>query len=186
MALQFSTILFGARNMKSIRNLLAGTALAAGALLTAGTVFSIATAADEATPAPSTPPPGGHGWHHHQHHGAGFLYSKLGLTDAQKASIKTIMQTNRPQMKALHEQMYGNTLKLRQTQPNDPNYSNVVSQTASANATVHQQLDTLKATIRQEIFAKLTPAQQTQLQTLEAQMAARRAAHAAGNAPTGT
>ena len=116
----------------------------------------------------------------------GFLYSKLGLTDAQKASIKSIMQTNGPQLKALHEQMQSNSLKLQQTQPTDPNYSNVVSQTASANATVHQQMDTLKATIRQEIYAKLTPAQQTQLQTLEAEMAARRAAHAAGTARTAT
>jgi Spy/CpxP family protein refolding chaperone len=165
--------------MKSIRNLLAGTALAAGALLTAGTVFSIATA--QTTPDPTTPPAdehGGHDWHHHGH--GGWLYSKLGLTDAQKASIKTIMQTSGPQMKALHSQLQSNSLKLRQTQPNDPNYSNVVSQTASANASVHQQLDTLKANIRQEIFAELTPAQQTQLQALEAQMEARRSAHAAG------
>lgn len=169
--------------MKSIRNLLAGTALAAGALLTVGSVFSIATA--QTTPAPATPPAGeygGHGWHHHRH--GGWLYSQLGLTDAQKASIKTIMQTNGPQMKALHEQLQSNSAKLRQTQPNDPNYSNVVSQTASANASVHQQMDTLKATIRQEIFAKLTPAQQTQLQALEAQMAERRAAHAGGPPPT--
>jgi Spy/CpxP family protein refolding chaperone len=166
--------------MKSIRNLLAGTALAAAALLTAGTVFSIATA--QTPPAAPTPPEGGRGWHHH-HHGMGFLYSKLGLTDEQKASIKSIMQANGPQMKALHEQLETNSAKLQQTQPNDPNYSNVVSQTASANASVHQQMDTLKATIRQEIFAKLTPAQQTQLQTLEAQMAARRAAHAAGAPP---
>ena len=163
--------------MNSIRNLLAGTALAAGALLTAGTVFSPASAADTTTTTPATPPAGGpHGWHHH-HHGMGFLYSKLGLSDAQKAAIKTIMQTNGPQMKSLHEQMHANSLKLRQTQPNDPNYNNVVSQVTSANATLHQQMDTLKATVRQEIFAKLTPAQQTQLQTLEAQMEAR---HAAG------
>jgi Spy/CpxP family protein refolding chaperone len=166
--------------MKSIRNLLAGTALAAGALLTAGTVFSIATA--QTTAAPSTAPEGGHGWHHH-HHG-GWLYSKLGLSDDQKAAIKTIMQTNGPQMKSLHQQLWTNSTKLQQTQPNDPNYSNVVSQTASANASVHQQIDTLKATMRQEIFAKLTPAQQSQLQTLEAQMAARHAARAAGTAPT--
>jgi Spy/CpxP family protein refolding chaperone len=174
--------------MKSIRNLLAGTALAAGALLGAGTMVSIATAADE-TRAPATPPAGahawgGHGWH--RHHGPGFLYSKLGLTDAQKADIKTIMQSNGPQMKALHEQLRANSLKLQQTQPNDPNYSNVVSQTASANASVHQQVDTLKATIRQQIFAKLTPAQQTQLQTLEAQMAARHAEHAGWTPPAGT
>jgi Spy/CpxP family protein refolding chaperone len=173
--------------MKSIRNLLAGTALAAGALLGAGTMVSIAAAADETTPAPAAAPPGpgGHGWQHHGH-GMGLLYSKLGLSDTQKADIKTIMQTNFPQMKELHEQMRANSLKLQQTQPNDPNYSNVVSQTASANAAVHQQMDTLKATIRQEIFAKLTPAQQTQLQSLEAQMAERHAAHANWGPPART
>jgi len=169
--------------MNSIRNLLAGTALAAGALLSAGAVLSLASAAETTSPAATTtPPPGGpHGWRHHHHHG--FL-KQLNLTDAQKASIKSIMQTNGPQMKSLHEQLHANELKLRQTQPNDANYSNVVSQTASANAPLHQQIDTLKATIRQEIFAKLTPAQQTQLQTLEAQAEARHAARAAGAAPT--
>jgi Spy/CpxP family protein refolding chaperone len=161
-------------NMNSIRNLLAGTALAAGALLSAGAVFSLASAQTTTTPT-TTPPPGGpHGWHHHHHHS--FL-RQLNLTDAQKASIKTIFQTNGPQMKSLHEQMHANSLKLRQTQPNDPNYSNVVSQVTSANAPLHQQMDALHATIRQEIFAKLTPAQQTQLQALEAQAEAR---HAAG------
>jgi Spy/CpxP family protein refolding chaperone len=168
--------------MTSIRNLLAGTALAAGALLSAGAVVSLASAADTTTTPATTPPPGGpHGWHHHHHHN--FL-KELNLTDAQKASIKTIFQTNGAQMKSLHEQLHANDLKLRQTQPNDPNYSNVVSQTAAANAPIHQQLDTLKATIRQEIFAKLTPAQQSQLQQLEAQAEARRAAHAAGAPPT--
>jgi periplasmic protein CpxP/Spy len=168
--------------MNSIRNLLAGTALAAGALLSAGAVFSLASAAD--TPTTPAPAEGGpHGWHHHHHHG--FL-RQLNLTDAQKASIKTIMQTNGPQLKSLHEQLYSNSLKLRQTQPTDPNYSNLVSQAAAANAPVHSQIDTLKATIRQEIFGKLTQAQQTQLQTLEAQAEARHAAHAAGTAPPAT
>jgi Spy/CpxP family protein refolding chaperone len=163
--------------MNSIRNLLAGTALAAGALVSAGAVSSLASAADIPTP-PAAPQPGAsHGWHHHHQHG---FFKALNLSDAQKASIKTIFQTNGPQMKSLHEQLHANDLKLRQTQPNDPNYSNVVSQTASANAPIHQQIDTLKATIRQEVFAKLTPAQQTQLQTLEAQAEARHAARAAG------
>ncbi len=174
--------------MNSIRNLLAGTALAAGALVSAGAVFSLASAADTTPPAAAPQPgaqqPGGrHGWHHHHHHG---FFKELNLTDAQKASIKTIMQTNWPQMKSLHEQMHANDLKLRHTQPNDPNYSNVISQTVAANAPIHQQLDTLKATIRQEMFAKLTPAQQTQLQTLEAQAEARHAAHAAGATPHAT
>ena len=169
--------------MNSIRNLLAGTALAAGALMSAGAVFSLASAQTTTTPATTTPPAGQHGWHHHHHHS--FL-KQLNLTDAQKASIKTVFQTNGAQMKSLHQQLHANDLKLRQTQPSDPNYSNVVSQTASANAPIHQQIDTLKATIRQEIFAKLTPAQQTQLQTLEAQAEARHAAHAAGATPPAT
>jgi Spy/CpxP family protein refolding chaperone len=169
--------------MKSTRNILAATALAAGALLTAGTVFSIA-AAQTTTTTPTTPPAGGpHGWHHH-HHGMGFLYHKLGLTDAQKTAIKGVMQANSAQMKSLHQQLRTNYEKLQQTQPNDPNYSNVVAQVSAANAPVHQQMDTLKATIRQEIFAKLTPAQQTQLQTLQTQMAARRAAYAAAAGTT--
>jgi periplasmic protein CpxP/Spy len=162
--------------MNSIRNLLAGTAVAAAALMSAGAVFSLASAADTPTTAAAPQPGAPHGWQHRHHHG---FFKALNLSDAQKASIKAIMQTNGPQMKSLHEQLHANQLKLRHTQPNDPNYSNVVSQTASANAPLHQQIDTLKATIRQEIFAKLTPAQQTQLQALEAQAEARHAARAA-------
>ena len=47
------------------------------------------------------------------------LYSKLGLSDAQKAQIKTIMQAAGPQMKTLHQQMRDNELKLHQVQPTD-------------------------------------------------------------------
>jgi Spy/CpxP family protein refolding chaperone len=170
--------------MNSMRNLLAGTALAAGVVLSAGASFSLATAADTTT-TPTTPPARGPhgGWHHH--HQYGFL-KELNLNDAQKAEIKTIMQTNGPQLKSLWEELRANSSKLRQTQPDDPDYSNVVSQTASANASVHQQIDTLQATVRQEIYAKLTPAQKTQLQTLEAEAEARHAAHAARFAPPAT
>jgi Spy/CpxP family protein refolding chaperone len=111
---------------------------------------------------------------------------QLNLTDAQKASIKAIMQSNGPQLKSLHSQLRTNSTKLRQTQPDDPNYSNVVSQTASANASVHEQIDTLRANIRQEIFAKLTPEQKTQLKTLEAEAQARHAAHADRAVPPAT
>jgi len=165
--------------MNSIRNVLAGTVLAAGALLSAGALVSLAHADDAA--ATSTPGAGGPrgAWHHHGQFG--FL-KQLNLTDAQKASIKTIMQTNGAQLKSLYEQLRTNSSKLRQTQPDDPNYSNVVSQTASANASVHEQIDTLQANVRQEIYAKLTPEQKTQLKTLQAEAEARHAAHAAHGA----
>jgi Spy/CpxP family protein refolding chaperone len=111
--------------MKSNRNLLAGSLLAAAALLAAATSISVATAADEATTA-APPAPGPHAWHHH--HGAGQFLAKLNLSAEQQASVKTIMANAGPQMKSIHQEMRANSLKLRQTQPNDPNYANVVAQ----------------------------------------------------------
>jgi len=159
--------------MNSIRKLLAGTVLATGALLTAGAGMAIAGAADEAPPAAGAPgAPGAHGWHHHG--GPMHLYSKLDLSDAQKAQIKTIMQAAGPQMKTLHQQMRANELKMHQVQPTDSNYDAVVSEVSQANGTLHGQMAVQMAGVRKEIFTKvLTASQQTQLQQLEAQMQAR-------------
>jgi Spy/CpxP family protein refolding chaperone len=162
--------------MKSIRNLLAGTFLAAGALMAASS-FSIASAADDATSTTTTPPPDEHGWHHHGR-GEWHLLSKLGLSAAQQASIKTIFTNARPQMQSLHQQMRANALKLQQTQPTDANYSSIASQASQTHGSLAAQLMTEKATVRAEVFKVLTPAQQTQLATLEAQMQARHAARA--------
>ena len=161
--------------MNSIRKLLAGTVLATSALLSAGGGMAIAGAADEAPPAAGAPGehgPGEHGWHHHG--GPMHVYEKLGLSDAQKAQIKTIMQAAGPQMKTLHLQMRDNELKLHQVQPTDSNYDAVVSEVSQANGTLHGQMAVQMAGVRKEIFTKvLTASQQTQLQQLEAQMQAR-------------
>jgi periplasmic protein CpxP/Spy len=158
--------------MKSNRNLLAGTVLAAGALVATAAGISIATAADEpTTAAPAAPAaPGPHGWHHH--HGAGRLLSKLNLSPEQQASIKTIMANAAPQMKSIHQEMRANSLKLSQTQPTDANYPNVVSQVTQANGSLHSQMITQREAVRAQVFKVLTPAQQTQLATLKAQMQA--------------
>jgi periplasmic protein CpxP/Spy len=155
--------------MKSNRNLLAGTLLAAGALVTAAASISIATAADVATTA-APAAPGPHGWHHH--HGAWHLLSKLNLSAEQQASIKTIMANAAPQMKSIHQEMRGNSLKLSQTQPTDANYQSVVSQVTQANGSLHSQMITQREAVRAQIFKVLTPAQQTQLAALKAQMQA--------------
>jgi protein CpxP len=156
--------------MKSNRNLLAGILLAGGALATTAAGISIATAADEATTAaPATPGP--HGWHHH--HGAFRLLSKLNLSAEQQASIKTIMANAGPQMKSIHQEMRANSLKLSQTQPTDANYPSVVAQVTQANGSLHSQMITQREAVRAQIFKVLTPAQQTQLAALKAQMQAR-------------
>jgi protein CpxP len=156
--------------MKSNRNLLVGTVLAAGALVTTAAGISIATAADEPTTAPAAAP-GPHGWHHH--HGAGHLYSQLNLSAEQQASIKTIMANAGPQLKSIHQEMRANSLKLSQTQPTDANYASVVSQVTQANGSLHSQMITQREAVRAQVFKVLTPAQQTQLAALKAQMQAR-------------
>jgi periplasmic protein CpxP/Spy len=154
--------------MKSIRNLLTATLLTAGAALTAATSMSIAGAADEATMTPS--PPGPHGGHH----GAGpwHLLGKLGLSAAQKQQVKDIMAAAHPQMQSLHSQMQANSLKLRQTQPTDPNYASIASQVSQTHGSLSAQMMTQHADVRAQVFKVLTPAQQTQLAALEAEMPA--------------
>jgi periplasmic protein CpxP/Spy len=152
--------------MISNRNWLAGSLLAGAALITAGAGASLA---DDA-PSSATAAQGRQGWHHH---GAGHLLSKLNLSADQQAQIKTIMTSAGPQMKSIHQQMHANSLRLSQTQPTDSNYSNVVAEVSQANATLHAQMTTHRAEVRASVFKVLTPAQQTQLAALEAQLQSR-------------
>jgi Spy/CpxP family protein refolding chaperone len=164
--------------MKSIRNLLTATLLTAGAALTAAAGMSSASAADDAATAPTPPPSGSFGMH--QRGGPWHLLSKLGLSDAQKQQIKDIMTAARPQMQSLHQQMSANALKLRQTQPTDPNYATIASQASQTHGSLTAQMMTQRADVRAQVFKVLTPAQQTQLAALEAQMQADRQGHRHG------
>src|SRR3982074_2295745 len=151
--------------MNSIRNLLTATLVTSGAVLTAAGM-SLASAADEAPTTQPPPPPGPHEWHHHEGH----LLGKLGLTAAQKLEIKEIMTAARPHMQTLHEQMRANSVKLRQTLPTDPSYASVVAQVAQTQGSLATQMMTERADVRAQVFKVLTPPQQGQLATLEAQM----------------
>jgi protein CpxP len=149
--------------MKSIRRLLWPSLLAAGAVLGAAGV-SLAGGGDD----PSTPPLGAHGWHHHG--GPWHLLGKLDLSAAQKQQIKEIMAAAHPQMQSLHEQIRANALKMRQTPPTDPNYASVASQASQTHGSLAAQMMSQQADVRAQVFKVLTPAQQTQLAALEAQM----------------
>ena len=167
--------------MKPLRKVFAGILVAGGALLTATSALSTAAAADDAAapmpppgaPAAGTPGAGPHGWGHGPGgDGPGHLYSKLGLSAEQQASLKSIMTAAKPQMKSLHDQMRANHLKLMQTKPDDPNYGNVVAEVAQSNAALASQRTSRAAELRTQMYAVLTPAQKTQLTALEAQWAA--------------
>jgi Spy/CpxP family protein refolding chaperone len=165
--------------MKSIRNVLKATLLTAGAVLTAATSLSLATAADEAATTSQTPPPGPHGWHHH---GPMHLLSQLGLSATQKQQVKDIMTAAHPEMQSLHEQMHTNALKLRQTLPTDANYATIEAQVSQTHGSLAAQMMTQQSEVRAKVFKILTPAQQTQLTALEAQMQAK---HGARGGPRG-
>jgi Spy/CpxP family protein refolding chaperone len=152
--------------MKSIRNWLTAT-LTAGALL-AATGMSFASAEDEATATQPPPPPGNPGRHHQGE--PWHLLGKLDLNAAQKQQIKEIMTAARPQMQSLREQMQANSLKLWQTQPSDPNYAGIASQVSQTHGSLAAQMMMQRADVRAQVFKILTPAQQGQLATLEAQM----------------
>jgi len=161
--------------MKSIRNLLAAPLLMGAAVISAGAALSIAHAAQDATaaaPAPGNATPGGP--HAHWRHGGGGerLFSKLGLTAEQQASVKAIWTAAKPQMQTLHESMRANHLKLMTTKPDDPNYANVVAEVAQSNAMLASQRTSQGAELKAQMYAVLTPMQKTQLATLEAQWAA--------------
>lgn len=161
--------------MKSIRSVLTATLLAAGAVLTAATGLSIANAAEEA--AAAQPPPGPRAWNHH---GPWHLLGKLGLSAEQKQQIKSIMESAHPQMQSVHEQMRANSLKLSQTKPTDPNYASIAAATSQTHGSLSAQMMSQRADVRAQVFKVLTPAQQTQLATLEAEMQAKRQAHQHG------
>jgi Spy/CpxP family protein refolding chaperone len=107
------------------------------------------------------------------------------LSAEQQASIKTIMANAGPQLKSIRQEMRANSLKLSQTQPTDANYASVVSQVTQANGSLHSQMITQREAMRAQIFKVLTPAQQTQLAALKAQMQARMQAGSAAWAGRG-
>jgi len=163
--------------MKAIRNVLTATLLTAGAVLTAAAAMSVASAAEQA--AATQPPPGPEGRNHNPWH----LLGKLDLSAAQKQQIKDILDAARPQMRSLHQQLQANALILRQTQPTDPNYANIASQASQTHGSLTAQMMAQRAEMRAQVFKVLTPAQQTQLAALEAQMPAGRRPRGRGPNP---
>jgi Spy/CpxP family protein refolding chaperone len=140
--------------------------LVAGAILCAASGLSMADEA--ASPAGSTPSSAPHHCGPGRMGEPGHIYSQLGLSAEQQASIKAIRTAAEPQMKSLHQQLRANHLKLMQTKPDDANYGNVVAEVAQSNATLESQRTSQMAEVRAQMYAVLTPAQKTQLAALEA------------------
>lgn len=123
--------------------------------------FAIAAAQD------GGPHGGGHG-----HHGFEML-SKLNLSDAQKASVKQIMQTafaqNKPQRQALRQQREA----FEAMAPNSSGYQAAAASLAQAEGAAAVARTQQRAAVRAQVYAVLTPAQQSQLASIKAANQAR-------------
>jgi Spy/CpxP family protein refolding chaperone len=117
---------------------------------------------------------GPHGGFHGHGHGAFEAYSKLNLSDAQKASIKQILQTARSQGKAQREALHQQREAFEQMAPNASGYQTAATALAQAEGAATTARVQQRAAIRAQIYALLTPAQQSQLATIKAERLARR------------
>jgi Spy/CpxP family protein refolding chaperone len=118
---------------------------------------------------------GGHGgWHSHGH-GQLMALSKLNLTDAQRASIKQIMQTSFAQNKTQRQALGQQRSAFESMTPDQVGYQAAAASLAQAEGSAAQARVQQRANITAQIYAVLTAPQKAQLATLKAQQQARKA-----------
>lgn len=115
----------------------------------------------------------GHGHHSHRH-GQDMDLKKLNLTDAQRASIKQIVQgsfaQNKTQWQALRQQRSA----FESMTPDQVGYQAAAASLAQAEADATRVRVQQKAAVRAQIYAVLTSAQQAQMTSMKLAKQARR------------
>jgi Spy/CpxP family protein refolding chaperone len=124
------------------------------------------------------PGPGFGGWHGHAHHGGDFGLGfaglhKLDLSDAQKASIKQLVQQNFAQLKPQRDAVRQQRAAFEALTPDAAGYQSAAASLAQAEASLTSARITQGAALRAQIYAVLTSAQKTQLANLKAEREAR-------------
>lgn len=119
----------------------------------------------------------GGGWQHHGHFDRGmFALHGLNLTDAQKASIKQIVQQSfaqlKPQMQAVRQQRQA----FEALSPSSSDYQSAAASLAQAEANLTSARITARAAVTAQIYnTVLTSSQQSQLASRKAAFEARKA-----------
>jgi Spy/CpxP family protein refolding chaperone len=114
------------------------------------------------------------GWQHHgshHHRGGAAMFRELGLTDAQRASMKSILEAAKPSMKDLHEKLRANFKLLQQTAPDDRNYAQVEAKVSQENGALTTKLITARSKVFAQCYAVLAPIQKTRLAEIRARRA---------------
>jgi Spy/CpxP family protein refolding chaperone len=139
--------------------------LIASAVLALTTALSTTAAQAQITPpapAVNTPP----AWSHHDHlHGhSPFMgaLKQLGLSDAQKASIRQIFETQHAAAKAEHASFHQQQLAFASLDPASSDYQQQVNGFADQAAAQARQRTQDMAQLKAQVIAVLTPEQKTQ------------------------
>lgn len=117
----------------------------------------------------------GHAWH--GHHGmamGGHMYSKLGLSDAQRTQIKQMTRQDFAQSKPQRQALRRARQAYESATPGTAAYQTAVSNMAEAEADAARSRATNRANLRAQIYQVLTPTQRSQLADLHAQRQERR------------
>jgi len=146
-------------------------AVALLALVLCGTaVISSAQQSDES---------GAQAWSGHRHGHMGYLANELNLTDAQKAQIKTIMQSQRTAMRPLMQQLTQNRIDTINATAGGAFDQAKVQALAMQRAQLMAQMEVQKAQIHSQIYnqvltsdqkAKADQLRQTKLTKLNARL----------------
>src|SRR5450755_3262108 len=109
------------------------------------------------------------GWHHH--HGHAGTFRALGLTDAQRASMKSILEAAQPAMRDLHEKLHANFKLLRETAPDDKTYAQLAARVSQENGALTAKLISARTKLYSQCYALLAPVQKTHLAELQVKRA---------------
>lgn len=137
-----------------------------------GLALSTALALGSAAVAAQPGPHGGWG-HRGGEHGMMALH-KLNLSDAQKASVKQIMQSSFEQNKGQRQAVRQQREAFEAMKPTDPGYQAAAAALAQAEGAATTARVQQMANVRAQIYNVLTPAQQSQLATMKAQQQERK------------
>ncbi len=100
----------------------------------------------------------------------GRLGERLGLSDAQKQSIKGILESARPEMESVREQLRANRERLESTAPDSPTYQAVVTEVSRKAGELTTRMVANGAQVQAQVWKVLTPAQQAQAAELRKEM----------------
>lgn len=116
----------------------------------------------EAGADPSRHPGGDHGRHHRGGPFFGELKA-LDLSDAQRDSIRTAMKSQWQAMRSEHEALRKLQRAVDTATPDSSGYAGLVNRLADAQANAARDRVQKQAALKAEVFAMLTPAQQSKL-----------------------